>query len=118
MIMTITSTDNISLRDVRRHTVGLLVVVRTLRQWRTEEEGLGGLEPLPLAYDLRNKRVRMRQNMVFSTKSTNFFSGEGHSPLPTPSREGDTPSPFSTLPRRLRHLDPSHSKILGTPLVL
>ena len=48
-------------------------------QWRTEE-GLGGLEHLPLAYGLRNKRARMRQNMVFSTKNTKKFSGD--SPLP------------------------------------
>jgi len=37
----------------------------------------------------------MRQNLVFSTKN----------PLSKPNP-----------PRRLRHLDPSHSKILGTPL--
>jgi len=30
--------------------------------------GLGGLEPLPLAYDLRNKHAKKCQNMVFSTK--------------------------------------------------
>ena len=40
---------------------------QTEKQWRTEEGVMaGGLGPLPLAYDLRNKRVRMRQNMVFS----------------------------------------------------
>ena len=43
------------------------------RQWRTED-GVRGLEPLPLAYDLRNERVRMRQNMVFSTKIRKIFS--------------------------------------------
>ena len=43
-------------------------------QWRTESVK-GGLEPLPLAFDLRNKRVRMRQNMVFSTQNTNNFLG-------------------------------------------
>jgi len=43
---------------------------------------MGGLEPLPLAYGLRNKRVRMRQNMVFSTKNTKKISGD--SPLPRP----------------------------------
>ena len=38
----------------------------------------GGLEPLPLAYNLRNKRVRVRQNVVgpiFNKKYENF-SGE------------------------------------------
>ena len=57
--------------------------------------GLGGLEPLPLAYDLRNKRVRKRQNMVFSTKNTKHFLGKRAQP---PSQtllqwRGDTPSP-------------------------
>jgi len=84
-----------------------------LAQWRTEE-GIrgGGLEHLSLAYDLRNKRVRMRQNMVFSTKNTTHFLGRGHTPSQTlpPIGEGAHP------PRLLRHVDPSHSKILGTPL--
>ena len=61
-------------------------------------EGYRGLEPLPLAYDLRNKRVRMHQIVVFSTKNmkncllrnTNAknlpsLSGEG---VPSPSGEG------------------------------
>jgi len=58
-------------------------------QWRTEE-GVRGLEPFPLAYDLRNKR-----NRVFSTKNMEKFFGSGHSPLPRPfaSGEEDTPSP-------------------------
>jgi len=85
------------------------------------EVGVRGLEPLPLAYDLRNKHVRKRQNMVFATKNTNNFMGRGtapsKSPDPSPSGDGDTP-PHSPTPRRLRHLDPSHSKILGTPLIL
>jgi len=54
-----------------------------MKQWRTEQ-GVRGLEPLPLAYVFRNKRVRMRQNMVFSTKNTKKFSWEGHTPSPTP----------------------------------
>ena len=53
-----------------------------------------GLEPLPVAYDLRNKRVRMRQNMVFSIKNTkNFLSAD-----PSPSGKGiplPTPHPLS-----------------------
>jgi len=50
---------------------------------------LGGLEPLPLAYDLRNKRVRMRQNMVFSTtKIRKIFWGWGTAPFPDPSPVG------------------------------
>jgi len=52
----------------------------------------GRLEPLPLAYDLRNKRVRKRQNMVFSTKNTKNFP----SPDPSPSGKGDTLSPVPT----------------------
>jgi len=48
-------------------------------QWRTEE-GVRGLEPLPLAYGLRNKSVTMRQNMVFSTKKYEQFSGDSPSP--------------------------------------
>jgi len=62
--------------------------------------------------------------MVFSTKYTKNFLGREHSPLtrPFPQREGDTPgggypSPCQP-PSRLRHFDPSHSKILGTPLLI
>jgi len=61
-----------------------------------------GLEPLPLAYDLRNKRVRMRQNIVFST-TTKYekFSREGAQPLPRPfpSEEG-IPFPHTSSPPR------------------
>jgi len=66
-------------------------------QWRTEE-GVRGLEPFRLAYDLRNKRARMHQNRVFSTKNTKKNFGSGHSPLPRPfaSGEEDTPSPRPT----------------------
>ena len=81
--------------------------------------GLGGLEPLTLAYDLRNKRGKKRQNMVFSTKKYEkifWVVGTTPSPGPSPSGEGISP-PYSPPPRRLRHLDPSHSKILGTTLV-
>jgi len=62
--------------------------------------GLGGLEPLPLAYDLRNKRARMRQNMVFSTKNTKNFLGKGHSPLPKPfpQWERGIPPPHAAPP--------------------
>jgi len=77
--------------------------------------GLGGLEPLPLPYDLRSKRVRMRQNMVFSAKNTKNFMGMGTLPDPSPVGTG-IPSPYAPPPRRLQHLNPSHSKILGTPL--
>ena len=35
-----------------------------------------------------------------------------------PSEEGGCRLPTTHLPRRLRHLDPSQSKILGTPLFL
>ena len=45
--------------------------------------GLGGLESLQLAYGLRNKRVRMRQNMVFSTKNTKNFLGTAPTPYPS-----------------------------------
>jgi len=50
-----------------------VTVMLLLLQWRTEE-GARGLEPLPLVYDLRNKRVRMLKNMVFSTKKYQKFS--------------------------------------------
>jgi len=76
-----------------------------------------GLIPLPLAYDLRNKRVRMRQNMVFSKKNMKNFLGRGHNPIPdlSPSGDGDTPS--TPHPRQcLWHREPSHSKFLDTPL--
>jgi len=44
--------------------------------------------------------------------------GRGHSPIPDPQWEGRYPLPTHHPPRGLRHLDPSHSKILGTPLAL
>jgi len=43
------------------------------------------LEPLPLAYGLRNKRDRMHQNMVFSTKNTRSFLRRGPAPLHLPT---------------------------------
>ena len=58
-------------------------IILIVGQWRTEE-GVRGLEPLTLAYDLRNKRVRMPQNRVFSTQNTKKIMGWGHSPLPRP----------------------------------
>jgi len=61
----------------------------------------------------------MRQNMAFSTKKRNIFWGGGTvlypDPSPTAVGRGIIP-PHAPPPRRLRHLDPSHSKILGTPL--
>jgi len=68
----------------------------TTTQWHTEERARG-LEPVILAYDLRNKCVRKHQDMVFSTKKYEKFSGKGAEsppqtllpvergiPLPTP----------------------------------
>ena len=57
----------------------------------------------------------MRQNMVFSTKNTKNFLGRRHDPLPRPFPQlgGGYPLPMSHPTQRLRHLDPSHSKILG-----
>jgi len=48
------------------------------QQWRTEN-GVRGLEPIPLAYDLRKKRDRKRHNMAmaFSTKKYEKFSAHG-----------------------------------------
>jgi len=60
--------------------------------------GLGGLEPLPLAYGLRNKRVRMRQNMGTAPSPCPSLSGEGEG-IP-PSREG-IPPPHVPPPRSL-----------------
>jgi len=59
---------------------------------------LEGLEPLPLACDLRNKRVRMRQNMVFSTKKYEKFSGEGTHPSPSADPPLSAPAAPSPLP--------------------
>ena len=54
----------------------------------------------------------------FKQKYENFMrKGHTPSPDPSPSGEEDTLSPLP-FPRRLRHLDPSNSKILGTPLLL
>ena len=56
----------------------------------------------------------MRQNIVFSTtKNTKKFSD----PDPSRSKKGNTPS-HAPPPRRLRHLNTSHSKILATPMQL
>jgi len=68
---------------------------RIMRRDRDAEEGVGGVEPLPSAYALRNKRVRMPQNMVFSTKNTKQILVRGHSPLPRPFSRwgGGYPSP-------------------------
>jgi len=59
----------------------------------------------------------MHQNMVFSTEKYEKFSGE-HNPLPRPfpNGEGGIPLPMPHPARRLRHLNPSHCKILGTAL--
>jgi len=56
-----------------------------------------------------------RQNMVFSTKIRKILGGGGTAPSPDPSPVGP---PHASSHRRLRHLDTSHSKILGTPLAL
>ena len=61
--------NGIGMHRVSKNCVKLLL---SELQWRTEE----GVRTFPLAYDLRNKRVRMRQNMVFSTKKYEKFSGE------------------------------------------
>jgi len=67
----------------------------------------------------------MRQNMAFSTKKYEKFSGERAAvppPQTLPQWGGDTPPQSTHLtspppPRRLGLRDPFHSKILGTPLV-
>jgi len=62
----------------------------------------------------------MHQTMVFSTKNTKNFLGRprgtGPSPNPSPSGEGDTP-PHTPHPSAPAAPDPSHSKILGMPLI-
>jgi len=56
----------------------------------------------------------------FQQKIRKVLWGEGTypSPHPSPSEEGDTPSPDFTpsAPAVRYNLDPSHSKILDTPL--
>ena len=63
------------------------------RQWRTEE-GVRGLEPLPLAYGLRNKRVRMHQKRHFQQTIRKIFWGGAQPPpqtLPPVGREISSP---------------------------
>jgi len=88
-------------------------------QWHTGE-GVRGLEPLPLAYDLRNTHVRMHQNMFFSNKNMKNFLESGHIPFTRPIPQWGGGYPLSTPhpPRRLQHLDTSHYKILGMPLII
>jgi len=67
--------------------------------------GLGwGLEPLPLAHDLRNKRVRMRQNIPIGLIFWGGAQWWGGFPFPPPHPLGacGTSTP--------------NSKILGTPM--
>jgi len=78
-------------------------------QWRTEE-GVRGVRTLPLAYDLRNKRVRMHQNMAFSTKNTKKLGRAQPPPQTLLQWGGGYPLSMPHPPRRLRHLDPSHFK--------
>ena len=52
--------------------------------------GLGGLEPLPLAYDLRNKRQKASQYAIFN-KKRKILCLPDPSPLPTPAPR---PLPF------------------------
>jgi len=71
--------------------------------------GLGGLCPSHWRMILRIKRVRMRQNTVFSTKNYKKFSGEGpreHSPLPRPFPQwgGGYSSPHPSAPSAPRPL--------------
>jgi len=81
-------------------------------QWRTEE-GIKGLEPLPLASDLRNKRVRNMVKIWYFQQKYGKLSGEGHSPFTDPSPCGKATCHPPPPPRRLRHPYPSHSKIYG-----
>ena len=85
-------------------------------QWRTEE-GVRGLEPLQLAYGLRNKSVRMPQKMVFSTKNTKkLWGGAQPTPQTFPRWGGDTPA-HALSPPGARGTSTPHSKILCTPLL-
>jgi len=58
--------------------------------------------------------------MVFSTKKYQKFSGEEAEtpPQTLPPVSRGIPPPHTTPPWRLRHFDPSHSKILCTPLLI
>jgi len=60
------------------------------------EEGVRGLEPIPLTYDLRNKRVRTQNASKYGifNKKDEKYSGEGAQP----PGEGAQP-PRQTLPQ-------------------
>jgi len=93
----------------------MYAILRVVWAYRRTEDGVRGLEPLPLAYDLRNKRVRMRQKCVVFTKKYEKFSGEAPSPDPSPV---GIPMPHPLGACGTSTVDPSHSKILGTPVYL
>jgi len=95
-----------SVRYQERYGITITIRTFTSKQWRTEE-GVRGLEPLPLAYDLRNKRVRMRQNMVFSTKIGKIFWRGRTAPFPDTSpmeRVYSLPKPHPSAPAASRPL--------------
>jgi len=67
----------------------------------------------------KNKRVKNASIYGIFNKKYKKFLGEG-ALLPSqtlpPGGRGIYPSLTPHPPQRIRHLDPSHSKILGTPL--
>ena len=71
---------------------------------------------------LLQKGVRVHQRRVILMQKCNIFLGRGHGPLPRPLPQWGWGHPLPTPypPRRRRRLDlnPSHSEILPTLLVL
>ena len=75
---------------------GLGIMVSADLLWHTDK-GVRGLEPLPLAYDLRNKHQNASKYGIFNKKyKKNFW--EGHSPLPRPPVGGGYPLSHASSP--------------------
>ena len=92
MLLNVNKNSNVAVgtrkRAVRVYSPGRV----WLRRSGVPRRELRGLERLPLPIlvnNLRNKRVRMRQNMIFPTTNTKNFLGRGtaHYPDPFLSRE-------------------------------
>jgi len=79
--------------------------------------GLRGVRTPPNGVRFKN-RLNVSGECVkiwYFQQKVQKISGKGTAPSPDSCPVGRIPSPTHP-PRRLRNLDPSHSKILGTPL--